>query len=130
MVRLSKAVLLIQRTGMDATHRLLGIIDLLFWSELELNIGTICSNLPALAALWKVLRGRTDSRVMGSGSQAYPTAYRCAHGRRPNVMTTSVTGRSHGSSEEYDTPKAYDILRSTKVIVNVEDIEIGRTEEK
>ncbi|KAI9885025.1 MAG: hypothetical protein M1823_003193 [Watsoniomyces obsoletus] len=43
-------------------------IELVFWSQLEVNCLIICANLPAFATLWKYIRERRRTSVRGANS--------------------------------------------------------------
>ncbi|KAI9829538.1 MAG: hypothetical protein M1826_005583 [Phylliscum demangeonii] len=108
LVRLCKAIVLIQPPAKDTIDQFLGTINLLFWSELELNVASVCANLPAIAALWKTRRGaRFDSQgksigTAGSGSgYGYGYGYGSGHGASANRKSVggavSLAGYRPGS---------------------------------
>lgn len=105
-------------------------LDGLFWAEIEIHLGIICANLPALAMLWKALRGRVKSSYAkygrsGSaraGSNSYALGSRTKSSANAVRFGVKGTG-TFSTSEERIMSKDDGILKSTEVTMDVERIE-------
>ena len=97
------------------------------WTQIEINLGLICANLPSLAALGRAMRKRHQT---GNG-YSDPYSGNKAHyelsgnaprsnksNKKPVPSNDVVVGRN--TSEEQMVPKDSDIVRSTNVQVNYE----------
>lgn len=56
--------------------------NLMLWSQVEINLGILCANIPGLAALWTTLRARAKARYHHAAAATPPAPSR-THGRSP-----------------------------------------------
>ena len=101
---------------------------IIMWSQIELNTIVICANLPALSA---GLRRRREPhrRAYEPGlSLRSPRPLELTR-QKGSGLAVSATRKSLSSSEEgIIDPHYHDIIRSTTVMVEVEDMEQAKSE--
>ncbi|KAI9824139.1 MAG: hypothetical protein M1826_007453 [Phylliscum demangeonii] len=141
ILRLQKAVKYSKRS---AFANVIDILDpffgMIFWSHIEIQLTVICANLPAAAAFWRFMRQYRDTIFSTGKSSAHGTGKshtgpgsfprrRGAHAgssfamdsrRSQHGLVTSTIDHHSTSSEEQMVPKGSDIVRSTRVVVDVE----------
>ncbi|KAI9833223.1 MAG: hypothetical protein M1826_000136 [Phylliscum demangeonii] len=92
--------------------------SVVMWSQVELNIVLLCVNLPALAALWKHGIHLTRAPPQYQSYKLEDTPKGSRH------MTTALASAHHpAASQEQMMHNTNEIVRSTTVIVDVEDVE-------
>lgn len=123
IVHLAKAVQLVSSYDENMLKGALGASDLVFWSQIELNLGAVCANLPLLTDLLKILRQRRNESSDATISSRITSRVLDLSGRRLNGTVTTVMGGLPTSSEEHILPHN-EIMLSTEVNVEVESAPI------
>lgn len=100
----------------------LGDFETAFYAEiftfLEMGLGVICSNAPALTALIRSIR--KDGLSMSDNSRSRKQHYELQHDDRHRA--TCVNGSGHDSSSlDHIVPKPGHVVRSTQVTVDYEE---------
>jgi hypothetical protein len=84
----------LQRAGISVGNIpdwILGIADIVMLSIIEVNLGTMCANFPAMAGLWNTLRQRRKtSKASSRPSNRAGYDLERGGGRRPNKADASA----------------------------------------
>lgn len=118
--------------------------NLMLWSQVEINLGILCANIPGLAALWTTLRARAKPRhtFAAPATRHVPSRTHrqlvCASAscvQQTNGVTRGLvesTGppprKILSPSENNSLTEYHNIIRSTDLDVRI-DSDWGRTEE-
>lgn len=87
------------------------------WTQIEISLGTVCANLPALAALGRTLWQQHKSSAR-SGGQENLQHYEL---RAQGGVSSTKSPRTFSSSEEHIVSKDRGIIQSTQIKVDYEE---------
>lgn len=122
-LRLKRVVELTRAYNVDLVAAMLLVIDIIKWSQLEVNLIIACANLPALAALWKHVHegGRSTRSGTGSYLQSARSFFASKSWPEAGGTTTAASGKGFRCCTESVSPPSLDIVRSTNIVINLED---------
>lgn len=127
--RTSIVAQLFDQARTDPTVWMGRIVNLVLWSQIEVDIAALCANLPAIAGFWRTIRARRKTSTASKSASGYGSAgnsYELRSNRQHGVGATSASAvrgplqENHLSlSQEHIIPKEDRIVRSTRVDISV-----------